>query len=73
MQIGLDRRFTFYPYIMYTNYAAATILSLAALGHLIRVVLGRDLVIGAWAAPVWLSVVALIVAGYLGVQLWMRK
>lgn len=73
MQIGLDRRFIFYTYIMYTNYAAATILSLAALGHLIRVVLGRDLVIGAWAAPVWLSVVALIVAGYLGVQLWMRK
>ena len=58
---------------MYTNYAAATILSLAALGHLLRVILGRDLLVAGWAVPVWVSVIAVIVAGYLGMQLWMRR
>jgi hypothetical protein len=58
---------------MSTNSAAAAILSLAALTHLLRVILGRDLVIGGWVVPVWVSVLAVIVAGYLAMQLWMRK
>jgi len=58
---------------MSTNSAAAAILSLATLTHLLRVILGRDLVIGGWVVPVWVSVLAVIVAGYLAMQLWMRK
>ena len=59
--------------IMYTNYAAATVLLFAALTHLLRIVIGRDLVIGGWLVPVWVSILAVIVAGYLGIQLWMRR
>lgn len=58
---------------MYTSYAAATILVLVALGHLLHVVLGRDLLIEGWAVPVWVSIIVVIVLGYLGVQLWIRK
>lgn len=58
---------------MCTHYAAATILSLAALLHLVRVIAGRDLVIGGWLVPVWVSILAVIIAGYVGVQLWMKR
>ncbi len=41
------------------------IFALIALLHLARVLFGWNAVIGGWAVPMWLSWVALIVAGYL--------
>lgn len=39
-----------------------------ALLHLLRLVLKWQAEIGGWNVPMWLSVAALIVAGYLGYQ-----
>jgi len=58
---------------MYTISAAATILSLAAFLHLLRIVLWWDLFLAEWFIPFWVSGLAVIIAGYLAVQLWMRK
>jgi phosphoglycerol transferase MdoB-like AlkP superfamily enzyme len=44
---------------------SAAIVSLVALLHLARVVFGWSAVIGGWSVPMWLSWVALIVAGAL--------
>jgi phosphoglycerol transferase MdoB-like AlkP superfamily enzyme len=44
---------------------SAAIFSLVALLHLARVVFGWSAVIGGWSVPMWLSWVALIVAGAL--------
>ncbi|MBI2611001.1 hypothetical protein HYW60_03660 [Candidatus Kaiserbacteria bacterium] len=41
------------------------VFALVALLHLARVLFGWDAVIGGWMVPMWLSWVALIVAGYL--------
>ncbi|MEX1997810.1 MAG: hypothetical protein WEA04_04020 [Candidatus Andersenbacteria bacterium] len=45
---------------------AGPVFSLVALVHLLRVVFGWEAVIGGWEVPVWASVVAVILAGYLG-------
>ena len=45
------------------------ILGLVALGHLIRVVMGLSLKIGNWEAPMWLSVLAVVIAVYLSIKL----
>jgi hypothetical protein len=45
---------------------AATLLSIAALLHLVRVLAGWDMVVNGWLLPVWVSIVVVIVAGYLG-------
>jgi len=47
------------------NQAAALIFAIVAVFHLARVVLGWSAVIGTWAVPTWLSIVGLVVAGYL--------
>jgi hypothetical protein len=44
---------------------SAAIFSLVALLHLARVVFGWSAVIGGWSVPMWLSWIALIVAGAL--------
>jgi hypothetical protein len=44
---------------------SAAIFSLVALLHLARIVFGWSAVIGGWSVPMWLSWVALIVAGAL--------
>ncbi|MBI4133474.1 hypothetical protein HY478_02565 [Candidatus Uhrbacteria bacterium] len=41
---------------------------LIALLHLLRLVMGWEAVIGGWAVPTWLSVVALILGAYLGFE-----
>jgi hypothetical protein len=44
---------------------SAALFSLVALLHLARVAFGLSAVIGGWSVPMWLSWVALIVAGAL--------
>jgi phosphoglycerol transferase MdoB-like AlkP superfamily enzyme len=44
---------------------SAAVFSLVALLHLARVVFGWSAVIGGWSVPMWLSWVAIIVAGAL--------
>lgn len=48
-------------------YAATTsvIFLLVAVLHLLRVVMQWDVIIGTWHFPIWASVVAIIVAGFL--------
>ncbi len=45
--------------------AAGVIFSLVALLHALRLLLNWDAVIGGWSVPVWLSWLALALAGYL--------
>jgi hypothetical protein len=49
------------------SYAAATSIIFLLVGvlHLVRVVLQWDVMIGTWHFPIWASVVAIIVAGFL--------
>jgi uncharacterized membrane protein len=51
----------------YLKTAAFIFLVIAAL-HLLRLVLGWQAVFEGWIVPQWLSVVALIVAGYLAYE-----
>lgn len=48
----------------------ATLLGLVCLGHLYRVVLRLDLIIADWPVPLWVSVVAVAVTGWLCACLW---
>lgn len=54
------------------NYLKVTsvLFLVIALLHLLRLVYGWQAVIGGWTAPMWLSWVALVVAGYLGYEGW---
>ena len=45
--------------------ATGIIFLVVALLHLARLVKGWDMVFGGWMAPTWLSVVAILVSGYL--------
>ncbi|MBT6034666.1 MAG: hypothetical protein HOJ15_00320 [Candidatus Jacksonbacteria bacterium] len=45
---------------------AATLLTFAALLHLVRVLAGWDMVINGWLLPVWVSILVVLLAGYLG-------
>ncbi len=47
---------------------AGAIFSLISLGHLTRIVRGVDFRFGEWAAPMWISWVALVVMGFLAYQ-----
>jgi hypothetical protein len=55
---------------------AGVIFALVALIHLIRICLGWPAVIGDWSVPMWVSWIALIVAGglaYFGLRLGTRS
>ena len=55
---------------------AAVIFALVALLHLLRLVMGWSVVIDSWTVPMWVSWVALVVAGglsYYGARLAMRS
>ena len=47
---------------------AGTIFLIIAVLHLLRLVLGWNAVLEGWSVPLWLSAVALVVAGYLGYE-----
>ena len=47
---------------------AGIIFIVIALLHLLRIVNGWKVAIGPWAAPDWISWVALVIAGYLGFE-----
>lgn len=51
---------------------AAFILGAAAIVHFIRVIMGLSLKLGNWEAPMWLSVIAVVIAGYLSFYLLRR-
>lgn len=48
--------------------ASAALFGFGALVHLLRLLSGWSLVLGGWEAPMWVSMVAVIVAGYLAYQ-----
>ncbi len=49
---------------------AVVLLALIAFGHLLRVLAGWELVIGAAVVPMWPSVLVLLVFGGLAIMLW---
>ncbi len=49
---------------------AVVLLALIALGHLLRVLAGWELVIGGIVVPLWPSVVVFLVFGGLAIMLW---
>lgn len=57
---------------MMKPYAAISVVLLAfiALGHLLRVLAGWQLLVGTVAVPVWPSILAFIVFGGLAIMLW---
>jgi hypothetical protein len=55
---------------------AAVVFLLITLGHLLRVVLGATFVVEGVSVPMWASVLAIILMGYLafeGFRLWKRS
>jgi hypothetical protein len=50
--------------------AAVVIFAIVAVMHLLRVLLGWDATIAGTAIPMWVSVVALVIAGGLAIGLW---
>lgn len=49
---------------------SAFFLALIAIAHLLRVLAGWTIVINATALPMWPSIVAFVVAGWLSIMLW---
>ena len=49
---------------------AAALLTVVALAHLLRVVLGIPATVGDTAVPMWVSVAATLVAGGVALMLW---
>lgn len=47
-------------------YTIGSILSIVAVLHLLRLVFGIEVNIAGWQAPMWLSWIGTVVAGYLG-------
>lgn len=45
--------------------AAGSILSIATILHLLRILFGWTAVMGGWEVPMWVSILVVIVAGYL--------
>jgi hypothetical protein len=44
-----------------THLLSSSLLFLVVgIGHLLRIIMGWDLIVGGWAAPIWLSVLAVI-------------
>jgi len=58
------------------SVVAGVIFALVALLHLSRIYMGWPIVIGSWAAPMWVSWIGLVVAGslsYFGLRLATRN
>ena len=55
------------------HVVAATIFTIVTLVHVLRLSYGWPVVIGSWAAPMWLSWLAVFLAGSLAVLLWKRS
>jgi hypothetical protein len=49
-------------------FTSGVIFLLIAVLHLLRLIYGWEAVIGGWVVPEWVSVVALVIAGYLGYE-----
>lgn len=49
---------------------SAIIFGLVTLFHLIRIITGATLAVGSWDAPIWVSVVGIIVPGFLAWWTW---
>jgi hypothetical protein len=45
---------------------AGVVFAIVALAHLLRIVMGWPIVIDTWTVPMWLSWIALVIAGGLG-------
>ncbi len=58
------------------SMTAAVVFLLITLGHLLRVVLGATFVVQGLSVPMWASVLAIILMGYLafeGFRLWRKS
>lgn len=42
---------------------AVVLLSLVAVAHLLRLIFGLEVLVGSWAAPMWISVLGVLVPG----------
>jgi hypothetical protein len=49
---------------------ASVIFALFALGHIVRLIRQTQVMVGSHQIPMWLSVVALIVAVFLSIWMW---
>ena len=52
------------------NQISGILFGLIALLHLVRLLKGWPAVIGAWTAPLWLSVVVVLIVGFLAYSAW---
>ncbi len=50
------------------SLTAGVVFSLIAIGHLVRVALGATVVVEGIAIPIWPSILAVLVMGYLGFE-----
>src|SRR5262245_26269162 len=48
--------------------SSAVIFLIVALAHLLRCISGTEVLIGSWHVPLWVSIVAVVVAGFLSFQ-----
>ncbi len=55
------------------NLAAGTIFLIVAILHALRLFFGWPFIIGTWTAPMWLSWVGVIVAGFLAYSGFSRE
>ncbi len=56
----------------FSSVVGIIFLVIAAL-HLVRILMGWEAIIAGWQVPLWVSGVAVVVAGYLGYQGIRRK
>ena len=52
------------------HFVAATIFTIVAFVHSLRLAFGWPLIIGSWTAPMWLSWFGVFLAGSLAVLMW---
>lgn len=50
-----------------------TIFAVLAIAHVLRLLYGWEAVIAGFAVPMWLSIIAILVAGYLAYTAWSMK
>jgi len=49
---------------------AIAVFSIVAIAHLLRLVYAVDVSIGSWNAPMWVSVLGVLVPGVIAILLW---